>query len=435
MDLPADQTELLTKLELQNAAIFEDDRAPEELPESCPQSRQSISSNVSQEQDAPQKMPPVPILKEWGRALSTWDTFSKRNRKRLQELATLGIPSPIRGMVWQKLAEQAKSDRKVRESLTGETLYVELLEAPSQWARQINADIARTYPSHPFLAEKDGFGQQTLFNVIKAYSCYDSEVGYCQGSAFIAGLLLMYMPEEEAFNVFCVVMREFKLRGLFKPSMADLKLRLFQFEAMMGEMFPELHAHFMDMMLPTSSFASPWLLTLFGSTLPLPCVERIFDLFILDPNSQGLLTVFRAGLAILGMNHDALLRSNFENIFELLGRNGLGTSYINREEELVASIGKYNNVVTWKKLDKIEKDYKVKMEEETQKASELVRTREEKEKLQIENTRLHETVDALEEEARRLSQRLVEKSLSLSDALEEIEDLKCELENAKKTRV
>lgn len=60
--------------------------------------------------------------------------------------------------------------------------------SPSQVIRR---DIARTYPEHDFFKEKDGLGQESLFNVMKAYSLHDREVGYCQGSAFIVGLLLM----------------------------------------------------------------------------------------------------------------------------------------------------------------------------------------------------------------------------------------------------
>ena len=72
----------------------------------------------------------------------------------------------------------------------------------------IRRDIARTYPEHEFFKKKDGVGQESLFNVMKAYrwiakvlvihskkilvlSIHDREVGYCQGSAFIVGLLLM----------------------------------------------------------------------------------------------------------------------------------------------------------------------------------------------------------------------------------------------------
>lgn len=71
----------------------------------------------------------------------------------------------------------------------------------------IRRDIARTYPEHEFFKEKDGLGQESLFNVMKAYSLHDREVGYCQGSAFIVGLLLMQMPEEEAFAVVVKLMQ------------------------------------------------------------------------------------------------------------------------------------------------------------------------------------------------------------------------------------
>lgn len=33
-----------------------------------------------------------------------------------------------------------------------------------------------------------------------SYSLHDLEAGYCQGMAFAAGVLLMYVPEEPAFR-------------------------------------------------------------------------------------------------------------------------------------------------------------------------------------------------------------------------------------------
>ena len=47
-----------------------------------------------------------------------------------------------------------------------------------------------------FFKKKDGVGQEALFNVMKAYSVHDREVGYCQGSAFIVGLLLMQVGKK-----------------------------------------------------------------------------------------------------------------------------------------------------------------------------------------------------------------------------------------------
>lgn len=42
-------------------------------------------------------------------------------------------------------------------------------------------------------------GQAALRRVLRAYSYYDPEVGYCQGMNFIAGMFLTLMKEEEAF--------------------------------------------------------------------------------------------------------------------------------------------------------------------------------------------------------------------------------------------
>ena len=65
------------------------------------------------------------------------------------------------------------------------------MKTQSACEKVIRRDIARTYPEHDFFKKKDGVGQEALFNVMKAYSIHDREVGYCQGSAFIVGLLLM----------------------------------------------------------------------------------------------------------------------------------------------------------------------------------------------------------------------------------------------------
>jgi len=43
----------------------------------------------------------------------------------------------------------------------------------------------------------------------------------------------MQMPEEEAFAVFVALMRDYRLRELFKPSMAELGLCMYQLENML----------------------------------------------------------------------------------------------------------------------------------------------------------------------------------------------------------
>ena len=86
-------------------------------------------------------------------------------------------------MAWQVLCGAHDSSDKSK--------YSAYLRTQSACEKVIRRDIARTYPEHDFFKKKGGVGQESLFNVMKAYSTHDREVGYCQGSAFIVGLLLM----------------------------------------------------------------------------------------------------------------------------------------------------------------------------------------------------------------------------------------------------
>ncbi len=51
----------------------------------------------------------------------------------------------------------------------------------------------RTFPTHAYFANPLGRGQLSLFNLLKAFSLLDEEVGYCQGLSFVAGVLLMHV--------------------------------------------------------------------------------------------------------------------------------------------------------------------------------------------------------------------------------------------------
>ena len=51
------------------------------------------------------------------------------------------------------------------------------------------------------------------------------------------------MPEEDAFGVFVSLMSHYKLRELYKPSMADLSLCFYQLETVVEVFTPCTHTH------------------------------------------------------------------------------------------------------------------------------------------------------------------------------------------------
>lgn len=113
----------------------------------------------------------------------------------------------------------------------------------------------RTFPTHPYFQAQLGAGQLSLYNLLKAYSLLDPEVpsmatgwssggvacgclplwwwlllfslkvGYCQGLSFIAGVLLLHMGEEDAFNMLKFLMYDVGLRKQYRPDMIILQVR------------------------------------------------------------------------------------------------------------------------------------------------------------------------------------------------------------------
>lgn len=83
----------------------------------------------------------------------------------------------------------------------------------------------RTFPTHQYFSAQLGAGQLSLYNLLKAYSLLDTEVGYCQGISFVAGLLLLHMSEEQAFDTLKFLMYDLGIRRQYRPDMISLQVR------------------------------------------------------------------------------------------------------------------------------------------------------------------------------------------------------------------
>lgn len=73
------------------------------------------------------------------------------------------------------------------------TPYHVLLKSLTQHQHAIFIDLGRTFPHHRFYKQALGLGQLSLFNLLKAYSILDPELGYCQGLGFICAVLLLHV--------------------------------------------------------------------------------------------------------------------------------------------------------------------------------------------------------------------------------------------------
>ncbi|KAI1785190.1 RabGAP/TBC [Ganoderma leucocontextum] len=242
----------------------------------------------------------------WGQVINDYQGFAAANPEKLAKAIERGIPSTLRGMIWQLMS--ASKDPKL------EATYLRLLKEPSPHEKSIQRDLGRTFPHHAFFTDGHGIGQENLFNVLKAYSLYDPQVGYCQGLPFIVAILLLNMPDEEAFCLLVRLMHSYDVRGHFLPEMPRLQLRLF--ERLLEEVLPVLHLHFVRQGVKASMYCSQWFLTMFSYRFPMDIVFRIYDNCL----ASGIEAMFAFSMTLLSKNETTLLSMKFDQLIQFLNQ-------------------------------------------------------------------------------------------------------------------
>ncbi|CAN6981240.1 unnamed protein product [Brassica oleracea var. botrytis] len=243
---------------------------------------------------------------------SDWKHYVRRKPNVVKRRIRKGIPDCLRGLVWQLIS--GSRDLLLMNPGVYEQLVIYETSASEL---DIIRDISRTFPSHVFFQKRHGPGQRSLYNVLKAYSVYDRDVGYVQGMGFIAGLLLLYMSEEDAFWLLVALLKgavHAPMEGLYHAGLPLVQQYLFQLESLVKELIPKLGEHFTQEMINPSMYASQWFITVFSYSFPFPLALRIWDVFL----SEGVKIVFKVGLALLKYCQDKLVKLPFEKLIHAL---------------------------------------------------------------------------------------------------------------------
>lgn len=278
-------------------------------------------------------------------------------KEELESLVRGGVPMALRGELWQAfVGARARRVEKYYQDLLGEEIYssdcmeqhsfksdnsvegsnTDSMSVPEKWKGQIEKDLPRTFPGHPALDEG---GRNALRRLLTAYARHNPSVGYCQAMNFFAGLLLLLMPEENAFWTLMGILDDY-FDGYYSEEMIESQVDQLVFEELVRERFPKLVNHLDYLGVQLAWVTGPWFLSIFMNMLPWESVLRVWDVLLFEGNRVML---FRTALALMELYGPALVTTKDAGDAVTLLQSLAGSTFDSSQLVLTASMG-YHNV-------------------------------------------------------------------------------------------
>jgi hypothetical protein len=221
-----------------------------------------------------------------------------------------GIPDSCRSRAWHLIVDP--KCEVVSQDRPSVAFYFNKGIPPSD--RIIQVDIPRTMPHMPMFSTNEA--RERLYTVLRAYSNADEELGYFQGMAFSAAMLLCYMTEEEAFWSFSYIMQgQHQLRNFYLDSFKNLRLINKVWDKVLELRYPAFLANLKRLEMDHMVYTPSWFLTGFQTIeFPPPFKLRIFDR-MLGFRTRALLSF---AITIVSLGKDKITTGSMEAVIEHL---------------------------------------------------------------------------------------------------------------------
>nr|CAD2169074.1 unnamed protein product [Meloidogyne enterolobii] len=220
---------------------------------------------------------------------------------KLPERIWKGVPDKFRLLVWMRLLGANELKAKARTNLYNDLLIRARLV--SKDIKQIDLDINRTYRDNLAFRRRYDVKQQSLFNLLTAYSMLNTEVGYCQGMSQIAAVFLMYMDEEDAFWCF------------FVPGFPKLHRFQNHYDKVLLKYLPRVRKHLDQTGIPPI-YLTKWWFGCFLDRVPFSLTLRLWDVFLY----YGDCILIAMAYNIMKMHKKTILKLNIEQFMEFIQR-------------------------------------------------------------------------------------------------------------------
>ncbi|KAE8731057.1 Run and tbc1 domain containing 3 [Hibiscus syriacus] len=173
-----------------------------------------------------------------------------------------------------------------------------------------------------------------------------------QAMNFFAGLLLLLMPEENAFWTLVGIIDDY-FDGYYTEEMIESQVDQLVFEELMRERFPRLVNHLDYLGVQVEWISTPWFLSIFVNILPWESVLRIWDVILFEGSRVML---FRTALALMELHAPAIVTTKDAADAITLLQSLAGSTFDSSQLVLTACMGFL--AVTDDKLNKLREKHR-----------------------------------------------------------------------------
>ncbi|KLO06753.1 RabGAP/TBC [Schizopora paradoxa] len=222
----------------------------------------------------------------WITAMAAVPASQSRKSKKIRRLVLEGVPSSVRSLVWSHLVDsKAKITPGVYDKFGG--------RAKAAVVTLIEDDARRCFPDHQHLHDSKG----PLVTLLTTYLTMFPDIEYQRSLVAIAGHLLLQAPEEDSFWMFVSIM-DTHIRTYFSSKAVQMDVDASIFGKVIESTQPQLAKRlFAELGISPIEICRPWFSSVFTTTLPPECVNRVWDVFL----CEGPPFLFRIGLALLNL--------------------------------------------------------------------------------------------------------------------------------------
>ncbi|CAH0557095.1 unnamed protein product [Brassicogethes aeneus] len=233
-----------------------------------------------------------------------WSTLTGNKYKKsntLKRFVRKGIPVDHRLSCWMSVSGALELKNKSKVS------YFDLKKKLTNRhvLESIEIDLPRTFPDNIFFTNHE-YLPSHLYNVLAAFAHQNTDVGYCQGLNYIAGLLLLATKDEEGSFWLLKCLIDKILPQYYIITMSGLLTDLDVLDELIRVMEPAISRHIHKVGMPWAMGITKWFVCIYSEVLPTETVLRIWDCLFYE----GSKILFRVAITLIRLHKQQILETN-----------------------------------------------------------------------------------------------------------------------------